>query len=67
MTELNTNWAALHGDRFRGADVLVTGGAGFIGSHIVEALAALGQRTSTATSKCRTAQREDGGAVGSVG
>src|SRR4051794_30842255 len=37
-----TDWKKLHGDHFRGARCLVTGGAGFIGSHIVEALSALG-------------------------
>jgi UDP-glucose 4-epimerase len=37
-----TNWAALHGEHFRGVRTLVTGGAGFIGSHLVEALTALG-------------------------
>ena len=35
-------WSALHGESFRGARALVTGGAGFIGSHLAEALAALG-------------------------
>ena len=34
--------ARLHGDAFAGARVLVTGGAGFIGSHLAEALDALG-------------------------
>jgi len=37
-----TNWAALHGKAFAGARALVTGGAGFIGSHLVEALTILG-------------------------
>jgi len=39
---LKTDWRALHGTAFNGARCLVTGGAGFIGSHIVEALTALG-------------------------
>src|SRR5687768_12825454 len=38
----HTDWKKLHGDAFRGARCLVTGGAGFIGSHVVEALSALG-------------------------
>lgn len=37
-----TNWRALHGDRFESVKVLVTGGAGFIGSHLAEALGELG-------------------------
>lgn len=37
-----TDWKALHGDHFKSKRCLVTGGAGFIGSHIVEALTALG-------------------------
>jgi nucleoside-diphosphate-sugar epimerase len=36
------NWAGLHGESFHGVRTLVTGGAGFIGSHLVEALTALG-------------------------
>src|SRR5688572_29437253 len=36
------DWRKLHGDAFQGARVLVTGGAGFIGSHLSEALVALG-------------------------
>jgi len=37
-----TDWKNLHGEHFRNARCLVTGGAGFIGSHISEALATLG-------------------------
>jgi UDP-glucose 4-epimerase len=36
------NWAELHGDSFGGIRVLITGGAGFIGSHLAEALSQLG-------------------------
>jgi nucleoside-diphosphate-sugar epimerase len=37
-----TSWKALHGDHFRAQRVLVTGGAGFIGSHLARALSDLG-------------------------
>lgn len=37
-----TDWAALHGDAFRGRSALLTGGAGFIGSHLADALVRLG-------------------------
>jgi UDP-glucose 4-epimerase len=35
-------WPDLHGDHFRAARVLITGGAGFIGSHLADALVQLG-------------------------
>jgi nucleoside-diphosphate-sugar epimerase len=41
-TSLNTDWPSLHGEFFNGSRVLITGGAGFIGSHLVAALASLG-------------------------
>lgn len=37
-----TDWKQLHGDAFAGKRVCVTGGCGFIGSHVAEALTALG-------------------------
>ena len=37
-------WRSVHGDAFAGVRVLVTGGAGFIGSHLCQALAARGAR-----------------------
>ncbi|HZL34054.1 MAG TPA: NAD-dependent epimerase/dehydratase family protein [Tepidisphaeraceae bacterium] len=36
------DWDSLHANHFRGVRVLVTGGAGFIGSHLSEVLASLG-------------------------
>jgi nucleoside-diphosphate-sugar epimerase len=39
-----TNWRSLHGECFNGAAVLITGGAGFIGSHLAEALVELGAK-----------------------
>ena len=37
-----TPWRDLHGDAFQSARALVTGGAGFIGSHLAQALGLLG-------------------------
>jgi nucleoside-diphosphate-sugar epimerase len=42
QTKPMTDWGKLHGSHFRGARALVTGGAGFIGSHLTEALVSLG-------------------------
>ncbi len=38
----HTDWDRLHGHTFKGTRALVTGGAGFIGSHLVAALYTLG-------------------------
>jgi len=39
-----SDWKSIYGDSFQGRKALVTGGAGFIGSHIAEALIELGAR-----------------------
>jgi nucleoside-diphosphate-sugar epimerase len=40
------DWKQLHGRHFEGRRALITGGAGFIGSHLAEALVSLGARVS---------------------
>jgi nucleoside-diphosphate-sugar epimerase len=40
--DVAVNWKALHGEHFSKTRVLITGGAGFIGSHLAEALVTLG-------------------------
>jgi nucleoside-diphosphate-sugar epimerase len=39
---IKTDWQSLHGNHFAEAQVLITGGAGFIGSHLAHALTSLG-------------------------
>ena len=39
---LAIHWKQLHGDHFAGSRVMITGGAGFIGSHLAETLVELG-------------------------
>ena len=49
-----TDWTSLHGSHFENARVCVTGGAGFIGSHLTEALIQLGATVSIKLNGTRT-------------
>ena len=42
MSNPTLHWPSLHGEHFKNTRALVTGGAGFIGSHLSEALTRLG-------------------------
>jgi len=47
-----TDWPHLHGSHFKNTRVLITGGAGFIGSHLTEALIKLGATVTVLDDLC---------------
>ncbi len=47
-----TDWRRLHGSAFEGRLVLITGGAGFIGSHLAAALDQLGAKVTVLDDLC---------------
>lgn len=54
---MTINWRQLHGSHFTRQRVLITGGAGFIGSHLAEALDALGASVIVLDDLCGGDQR----------